>query len=279
MTHPRTVESAPSQVRLPPAVRGQIEAWAAAAYPHEACGLLIGRAGAPVAIEQARAAQNLDPERRATATSSIPRIFLAAEDEARARGLDVVGVWHSHPDHPARPSETDRAARLGGLVLRDRCRSPRGRAGDAALVAPRRRARSVEEEVLGMSQATHPHPDAAARLHRRRRARSQVHGRHRARGAASPRARATAGLPRACSTSSGELRSFVNVFVGSNERQRSCGGLRRALADGAVVSIVPAVAGGAAMKPRDQRLAELRARDPEVTPRGGARAAGAAARR
>jgi proteasome lid subunit RPN8/RPN11 len=107
MTHPRTLESAPNQVRLPPAVRGQIEAWAAAAYPNEACGLLIGRAGATVAIEQARSAQNLDPSAR-DRYEIDPEDHLAAEDEARSLGLDVVGVWHSHPEHPARPSETDR---------------------------------------------------------------------------------------------------------------------------------------------------------------------------
>jgi proteasome lid subunit RPN8/RPN11 len=34
--------------------------------------------------------------------------MMAAEDEAEALGLDVVGVFHSHPDHPAEASETDR---------------------------------------------------------------------------------------------------------------------------------------------------------------------------
>ncbi|MGH8508908.1 MAG: Mov34/MPN/PAD-1 family protein, partial [Gammaproteobacteria bacterium] len=38
----------------------------------------------------------------------------AADRDARARGLEIVGVWHSHPDHPAEPSETDRAAAWEG---------------------------------------------------------------------------------------------------------------------------------------------------------------------
>ena len=33
--------------------------------------------------------------------------FLAADKAARADGLEIVGIWHSHPDHPARPSITD----------------------------------------------------------------------------------------------------------------------------------------------------------------------------
>ena len=37
-----------------------------------------------------------------------PRDLLEAEKAARALGLDIVGVYHSHPDHPARPSEFDR---------------------------------------------------------------------------------------------------------------------------------------------------------------------------
>ena len=37
-----------------------------------------------------------------------PETVLAAHKEARALGLDVVGYYHSHPDHPARPSEFDR---------------------------------------------------------------------------------------------------------------------------------------------------------------------------
>ena len=38
-----------------------------------------------------------------------PRDLLRAGERALSLGLDVVGIWHTHPDHPARPSETDRA--------------------------------------------------------------------------------------------------------------------------------------------------------------------------
>ena len=40
--------------------------------------------------------------------------WFAVEEDARTRGLDVLGVWHTHPDHPAHPSETDRAAAWEG---------------------------------------------------------------------------------------------------------------------------------------------------------------------
>ena len=50
----------------------------------------------------------------ATVMRLDPRDLLRAEDEARARSLAVVGIWHSHPDHPAEPSETDRAGAWDG---------------------------------------------------------------------------------------------------------------------------------------------------------------------
>ncbi len=62
----------------------------------------------------------------------------------------------------------------------------------------------------------------------------------------------------------GELRQFVNVFVGSRNI-RSLEGLSTPLAEGDVVAIVPAVAGGT-MKARERRLIELKARIPEVSP-------------
>ena len=37
-----------------------------------------------------------------------PETMLEAEKDARGRGVDIVGIYHSHPDHPARPSEFDR---------------------------------------------------------------------------------------------------------------------------------------------------------------------------
>ncbi len=102
-------------LRLPSALRLQLEDRAAAGYPHEACGLLLGREvpdGA--AVERVVAARNLSHDRPADRYQLHPEDQLRAEDEARAEGRQVVGVWHSHPDHPARPSETDREAAWEG---------------------------------------------------------------------------------------------------------------------------------------------------------------------
>ncbi len=96
-------------LRLPRPLRAEIERAARHHHPAECCGLLLGRQdGALIEVELVRPARNRVTERARDRYELDPDDHFAAEEEARARGLDVVGVWHSHPDHPARPSETDR---------------------------------------------------------------------------------------------------------------------------------------------------------------------------
>jgi len=94
---------------LPPGVRAELESLAGAGYPDETCGLLLGRAEGPRSFVTAQhAARNLNRERARDRFELDPVDYLAAENAAAAAGIAVLGVWHSHPDHPARPSETDR---------------------------------------------------------------------------------------------------------------------------------------------------------------------------
>jgi proteasome lid subunit RPN8/RPN11 len=85
------------------------EQHAAASYPDECCGVLIGRIldGSTV-VERVLSADNERDDSRHNRYLINPETVLAAHKEARALGLDVVGYYHSHPDHPARPSEFDR---------------------------------------------------------------------------------------------------------------------------------------------------------------------------
>lgn len=90
-------------------VRDSLENWVRSGYPNETCGLLIGASHEGVAVTaRAVLARNLNQERARDRYELDPMDQLAAEAAARAAGLEVIGVWHSHPDHPARPSETDR---------------------------------------------------------------------------------------------------------------------------------------------------------------------------
>jgi proteasome lid subunit RPN8/RPN11 len=100
---------------LPDDVRRTLETWIRGGYPEETCGLLVGRIGQG-RTEAARAtrAKNLNRERARDRYDLDPADFLAADLAARADALEIVGVWHSHPDHPAEPSETDLAAAWEG---------------------------------------------------------------------------------------------------------------------------------------------------------------------
>ena len=100
---------------LPPEVRGEIERWVRDGYPEETCGVLVGRNRlGRTEVGRAVLARNLNRERARDRYELDPADFLRADLAAREAGLEVVGVWHSHPDHPAEPSETDRLAAWEG---------------------------------------------------------------------------------------------------------------------------------------------------------------------
>lgn len=85
-----------------------VERHAAAAYPEECCGFLLGRAGEDgVLVERVLPARNEHPESPGCRFLIAPETVLAARREARGLALEVVGYYHSHPDHPAEPSEHD----------------------------------------------------------------------------------------------------------------------------------------------------------------------------
>jgi len=81
-------------------------------YPHEVCGLLLGvleESGKTRRVRETHPARNLNQNRPGDRYELDPSDFLRIEREALTRRLEVMGVYHSHPDHPSIPSETDRA--------------------------------------------------------------------------------------------------------------------------------------------------------------------------
>ena len=97
---------------LSPGFARQIEREGVVAYPNECCGFLYGRdfAGRRVVERVEAAANSYDASEQYHRFSIEPKELVRAEKLASAEGLSVLGFYHSHPDHPARPSETDRAA-------------------------------------------------------------------------------------------------------------------------------------------------------------------------
>ncbi len=78
------------------------------AYPEEGCGILVGRdSGGRREVVRAVPLENSHEGPRRERFRIAPGPFLAAEREARAAGLDVLGFFHSHPDHPGEPSSHD----------------------------------------------------------------------------------------------------------------------------------------------------------------------------
>lgn len=79
------------------------------AYPEEGCGFLLGTVtdDGENRVVVARRAANRQSEDRTHQYQLTADDYREADEAARKQGLDVVGIYHSHPDHPAQPSETD----------------------------------------------------------------------------------------------------------------------------------------------------------------------------
>ena len=81
------------------------------AYPEECCGALLGRVadagGQERTVLAALPVENAERRARERRYLVPAAAVLAAEADARSRGLDVVGFYHSHPDAPAEPSAYD----------------------------------------------------------------------------------------------------------------------------------------------------------------------------
>lgn len=81
-------------------------------YPHECCGVLLGHFltedGQPVnAVEEAVRAGNTRTDSAHNRYHIDPQDLIRIQRRGREAGLDIVGFYHSHPDHPARWSPTD----------------------------------------------------------------------------------------------------------------------------------------------------------------------------
>ena len=74
------------------------------AYPNECCGALLGRDGVVVETFALPNTTEEGPRRRFLVR---PSDYRAAEGRATAGGHELLGFYHSHPDHPARPSQYD----------------------------------------------------------------------------------------------------------------------------------------------------------------------------
>jgi len=84
----------------------EVHKHASEGYPYEICGLLLGPPGGD-RITEARRARNTVTDRAHDRYEIDPLDQIRIQREADAVGLDVLGYYHSHPNHPAQPSIFD----------------------------------------------------------------------------------------------------------------------------------------------------------------------------
>lgn len=99
-----------SRLGLPQELVDQIHAHAEAHYPNEGAGLLLGAVQENLRqVTQLILLDNtFEANERYHRYQISPQDMLDAQQFADSHDLDIVGVFHSHPDHPAEPSEFDR---------------------------------------------------------------------------------------------------------------------------------------------------------------------------
>ena len=89
---------------LRPGVAGAISNHGSETYPDECCGALVGRDGVVTSTYALPNTTEEGPRRRFRVR---PQDYREAERRAAEDGADLLGFYHSHPDHPARPSQYD----------------------------------------------------------------------------------------------------------------------------------------------------------------------------
>jgi proteasome lid subunit RPN8/RPN11 len=93
-----------SSLTITAAVDGAIRRHGQETYPHECCGALVGRDGAVTDVVPLPNTTDEGPRRRFLVR---PSDYQLSERRATELGGELLGFYHSHPDHPARPSQYD----------------------------------------------------------------------------------------------------------------------------------------------------------------------------
>lgn len=153
-------------IRLSRELLDRLRRAGARAYPEEGCGMLLGHedddsgpAGQALrTVTGIRPVENARTSDRKRRYLIPPETFLQVEEEAREKGLEVLGFYHSHPDHPAEPSRTDKELAwpwYSYVIVPVRRRIP-GTPRSWRLLNDRSRFRSEEIQVVAPGAVTGP---------------------------------------------------------------------------------------------------------------------------
>ena len=245
-----------------PEVTGAIQAHGRETYPNECCGALVGRNGTIVDTVPLPNTTEEGPRRRFLVR---PIDYRQAEAWARERGLELLGFYHSHPDHPARPSQydLDHAWPFFSYVI---VSVMRGEAVDVRSWRLREdRSQFDEEEISVMAIKIHiptplrPYTDKLDVV--------ELDGANVGELLRNLTGR-FGGLKQHLYTDDGKLRSFVNVYV-NDEDIRYLQKDQTPVKAGDTVSIIPSVAGGAPTSTNVAAATPAAARTPAALPQLG----------
>ena len=93
---------------IPQSLYDQLRAHGEETYPNECCGIMLGTADDQnLTVSALIRAGNTRTDSAHNRYHIAPQELIAAQREGRKLGLDIVGFYHSHPDHPAQWSPTD----------------------------------------------------------------------------------------------------------------------------------------------------------------------------
>ena len=98
-------------------VSAQMESAAIKAYPCECCGILVGKKSekGEIEITEIREASNQFQGQKSVHFQIDPLFIYRLEQELEVRSLEIVGIYHSHPDCPAILSKEDEKYMVPGL--------------------------------------------------------------------------------------------------------------------------------------------------------------------
>lgn len=106
-----------AQLKIPTECLNRLKSVAESGYPLEVCGLLIGNTDeSGWQIREIRPVENINKERAADRFQLDPEAYREIDRELRHSPLEIIGVYHSHPDCPAKPSPTDLTSAWEGFA-------------------------------------------------------------------------------------------------------------------------------------------------------------------
>ena len=95
-------------LQISQALYAELRAHGEETYPHECCGVMLGKAADDaIQVSALKRAGNTRTDSAHNRYNIAPQELVKIQRQARNLGLDIVGFYHSHPDHPAQWSRTD----------------------------------------------------------------------------------------------------------------------------------------------------------------------------